>query len=174
MPEDVLDLTQVDVTVRLLQTLLDWRVRGVERLDIDSAAFYRRRRSLQCTSLREVLEEPPDLLPTTDAKPARMVLPIALLPKGPLLDLNIIGPDDVGGQLLVRTSIAERQAAATFAAAEDAGLDVTPSAWQAMVELMAFSEGPWRATARWWRTMSRRQHLFLRDEVPEPALRRTK
>ena len=166
MAEQPLDLAHTAVTVRLLERG-SWRVRAVERLEVDSAFLYRRRRSLQCGPLREVLSEDPSLLQEPAlADPARVVLPVALLPKGPLLDLDIRGPDGATGHLLVRSSIAEVETEFVLRAARDAGIpELSSDARRVMVELIALSEGPWRATDRPYRSLERRQRTYLADEV---------
>jgi hypothetical protein len=166
-----LDLTDASVTVALLESPV-WRVRSVERLDVDSAYLYRRRRSLQCGPLREVL--PANVAsagPDRGAAAARLVLPVALLPKGPLLDLDVLGPGGGEGHLLVRSAIAEREAEFVLRAAQQAGwAQPSPDLRRAVVELIAFSEGPWRATQRPWRTRGRRLRAYLADEVERTDL----
>ncbi|UAL30076.1 hypothetical protein K8W59_00495 [Nocardioides rotundus] len=106
MSEQLLNLVDDEhVTVTLLANPLDWRVRAVEEITVDTATSCLRRRSLQVAPLRahlgvEVPEE------TTHALLGLYVAPIR---RGPLLDFDVSGPE---GQawLLPRIEIADREA----------------------------------------------------------------
>lgn len=88
-PHEVLRSTST--TTRLLALPLEWRTRAVERLEFDAAGYLLRRRSLQIAPLRQLVA---DLLPSEDGPdgPVVVALPLALMPKGPLLDVDIRGP----------------------------------------------------------------------------------
>ena len=68
-----LDLTAVDITRRLLAEPEAWRERAVERLDVGSAEFVHRRRSLQVRPLRSLLA------PGSTLDTAVVVLPLVAL-----------------------------------------------------------------------------------------------
>ncbi len=94
-----------DVTVALLSDPLGWRVRVVEEIHIDSATSCTRRRSLQAAPLRDYLGR----LAPRRASHALLALNVAPMPRGPLLDFDVEGPDG-SAWLLPRTEIAARQA----------------------------------------------------------------
>jgi hypothetical protein len=93
-----------DVSVALLNNPLGWRVRVVEEITVDSATSCTRRRSLQVAPLREVLA---GLVPR-HATHALLALNVAPLPRGPLMDFDVSGPEGEAW-LLPRTEIAARQ-----------------------------------------------------------------
>jgi hypothetical protein len=161
-----LDLTSTAVTQALMTTADTWRVRAVERLDFDSADSCRRRRSLQVAPLRLVLEDSGLLhgRRARQAEFANLVLPVLLLPKGPLVDLDLAGP--LGpGQLIPRIAIAERQAATVVATARSVGLGFGDDGVLGLTHLLGFSEGPWRATAGRPRALERRRERYLLRET---------
>lgn len=120
MPEDLLDLVDDRATtVALLADPLAWRVRAVEHIDIDGAYSCRRRRSLQCGPLRRVIEAT-----TEPASVAFLAINIASVPRGPLLDLDVVGP--LGPAfLLPRQEIASRQAIFVSRLAASVGLPLS-------------------------------------------------
>ncbi len=93
------------VTVALLANPLGWRVRVVEEIHIDSATSCTRRRSLQSAPLRSLLGG----LAPRRATHALLALNVAPMPRGPLMDFDVEGPDG-DAWLLPRTEIAVRQA----------------------------------------------------------------
>ena len=109
------------VTVALLANPLDWRVRVVEEISIDAATTCTRRRSLQVAPLRQHLSaEVP-----AGSTHALLVLPVAPMPRGPLLDFDAQGPDG-DGWVLPRLEIAERQSLYLTEVAASCGQEVTP------------------------------------------------
>lgn len=135
-----------DVTAALAAPL-DWRVRVVEQIDVDSPSQTYRRRSLQRQPLRpEVAQDAaiPSSPAGDTATHALLALPVAPVPKGPLLDFGVYGPDGKPALLLPRAEIAARQVLLLARQAEKAGLVLTPGA-AAVVELaFAFTDAPWR------------------------------
>jgi hypothetical protein len=93
------------VTAALLAHPLDWRVRVVEEIVVDSAASCLRRRSLQIAPLRDVLSG----FINPEHSHALIAINVAPVPRGPLLDFDVHGPS---GQawLLPRVEIAAREA----------------------------------------------------------------
>lgn len=152
---DVLDLTaDREATVALLDRPLEWRTRVVEQVDIDSPTGTLRRRSVQCEPLRPVLASAGVPLGDGTATRARIVVPIAPVPKGPLLDFDVTGPDGTSALLLSRGEIAFRELGVVRVLAERAGLGLSDDA-AAVAELaIGFTDGPWRQfrrgrTRRW-------------------------
>ncbi|WP_146244063.1 hypothetical protein [Curtobacterium sp. MCBD17_013] len=97
------------ITAWLIARGLDWRVRSVEAITVDSATSCSRRRSLQATPLRTVLADVPGLQLDADTSHAFIALNVATVPRGPLVDFDIEGP--LGDAwLLPRQEIAARQA----------------------------------------------------------------
>jgi hypothetical protein len=143
MADQPLDLTSSEVTRRLLRDPRDWRERAVETLRVGSAQFVMRERSLQCRPLFGIVE---DLLggQASPAAGAFVVLPLALLPKQPLLEFGVEGPS---GQpvLLRRPEIAEREAALLEGYAREAGLAMNGSITTLLPILLGFTEGSWAA-----------------------------
>lgn len=92
------------VTASLLANPLGWRVRVVEEILVDSATSCTRRRSLQAGPLREVLGTKVPRRVTH----ALLALNVAPMPRGPLMDFDVKGPEG-DAWLLPRTEIAERQ-----------------------------------------------------------------
>jgi hypothetical protein len=136
-----LDLTgNKDVTVALLADPSAWRVRVVEQIDVDSPVSVLRRRSLQCAPLRPVLRE---LLRGPDRE-ALLVLPYALVPKGPLLDFDVTGPGGSAAFLVQRVDIATREIALLDAMATAAGLPLPPAARVVVEAALGYTEVQWR------------------------------
>lgn len=109
------------LTTDLIAGPLDWRVRIVEHVEVDTATSCRRRRSLHCLPLRSIL--PPNAAQlAAGADTALVVLNVASVPRGALLDLDVSGPDGSPAFLLPRAEIASREADYLRAAALDADL----------------------------------------------------
>lgn len=104
------------LTARLLASPLDWRVRVVEEVSVDAASSCLRRRSLQVAPLRSHLQGSV----ADDDTHALIGLYVAPIPRGPLLDFDVSGPE---GEcwLLPRVEIAERQALYLAELAKSAG-----------------------------------------------------
>lgn len=158
---DVLDLTaDREATAVLLDRPLEWRTRVVEQVDIDSATGTLRRRSVQCEPLRPVLDAAGLRLGDGAATRARIVLPVAPVPKGPLLDFDVTGPDGKSALLLSRGEIAFRELGVVRALADRAGVAFSDDA-AAVVELaIGFTDGPWR------QFRGRRRRRWLPDDSP--------
>lgn len=83
-PNNSLDLIEDDrVLFRLMENPRAWRLRSVERIDLPSALWEERRRSVHVHSLREML----DLSPADEC--ARLILPIGAVPRNVRIDLDI-------------------------------------------------------------------------------------
>lgn len=97
------DLTgSTSAVCRLLDRPYDWRVRAVERIEMGSATSCMRRRSLLVAPLRDVIG---GLLPRHGRiESARLTLPVASFPKGPLVDFDVTAADQPA-QLLPRAEV---------------------------------------------------------------------
>ncbi len=138
MSAPALDLTSQEVTTTLLLNPIDWRERAVETFRLGSAEFVTRERSLQCRCLRALLQADPS------AGTALVVLPLGLLPKQPLVDLDVKGP--LGQTILLRRpEIAVREAALVENLTSDAGLDLGHDVRTLLPLLLGFTDGNWRA-----------------------------
>lgn len=169
MTAQAVDLSgSVEATVRLLAEPYEWRLRAVEHIDIDSATHCLRRRSLHCEPLRTLLGDLPGV---ADAAEALVVVPVASLPKGPLLDLDLKGPGDGAPLLLPRAAIAEREAAYVQLAAASAGLAVPGELLTLLTYVFGFAEGPWQSV-RIGRSRAEALQLYvasgLGDRAPNP------
>jgi len=140
------DLTDiVEVTTLLLAEPLAWRVRVVEQIDIDTASGTRRHRSLQSAPLRSLIRGAAriDEGDRSAAVKALLVLPIAPMPKGPLLDLDMEGPEGSTPFLLPRGEIAARELALVAKQALDASLTLSPAVRPLIESALGFTEGLW-------------------------------
>ena len=141
------DLTSnVDVTVALLNDPWAWKVRVVEQIDVDSPESARRRRSLQCAALRPVIAHAASLKPVTGAKgpdEALVVVPIAPIPKGPLLEFDLEGPGGSQAFLVQRADIATRETAFIARAARGVGHAVPASVLQMVEAALGFAGAHW-------------------------------
>ena len=93
------------VTVAMVADPWSWRIRAVEEISVDTATTCLRRRSLQGAPLRPLLGD----RVSADATHALVGLYVAPMPRGPLLEYDVTGPDDGPASLLPRVEIAERQ-----------------------------------------------------------------
>ncbi len=118
------------------------RVRAVEHLTVESATTCRRRRSLQCAPLRSLL---PDGLVVEDEEEAFVVLNIASVPRGALLDLNLEGPGDTPCFLLPRPEIARRQAEYLLDLVDELELRIDDGVADLLRAVLARSRGSGRA-----------------------------
>lgn len=100
-----------DITRLLIAEPLEWRVRAVDEVIIDSASGAHHTRSLQVGSLDEVLAKHPGppVVPA-DEETILIALPLATVARGPLLEFSVEGPYGQGW-LLPRLEIARREAA---------------------------------------------------------------
>ena len=137
----MLDLTANHaVTTELLLHPLDWRARAVEQLEIASADRCLRRRSLQCAPLRTVLDRVASL---GDAEEVFVVLHIATVPRGPLLDFDVEGPDGSSAFLLPRGEIAARQLDFLKAVMDQVPLRLTADQLTFVSALLSFPLDNW-------------------------------
>jgi hypothetical protein len=138
-----IDLTSAEVTSRLLRNPRDWRERAVEGLRVGSARFVHRERSLQCRPLFHLVSD----LVAPGARPSStgfVVLPLALMPKQPLISFEVSGPGSPP-VLLRRPDIADREARLIQAYAAEAGLHLGDDVLDALPVLLGFTEGSWAA-----------------------------
>lgn len=136
---DVLDLTAVAVTTDLLLEPLRWRERVVEEVVLDSADYVRRRRTLQVSTLREVLA-----LDDRESTEARLILPLLTLEKRPLPHFDVRSPHD-DAVLLRRFDGARREAALVVRYLDELDLPVSEPLEGLLREGLAFDDGAWRA-----------------------------
>lgn len=141
------DLTSnIDVTVALIADPWAWKVRVVEQIDVDSPASARRRRSLQCATLRPVIAAAAALASAKDADEpdeALVVVPIAPIPKGPLLEFDVEGPGGSPAFLVQRADIASREASFLGACARDVGRPLSPRVLAIVEATLGFTESHW-------------------------------
>ena len=141
------DLTSnVDVTVALLNDPWAWKVRVVEQIDVDSPESARRRRSIQCAALRPVIADAAGLAPVDGGKgpdEALVVVPIAPIPKGPLLEFDLQGPGGSQAFLVQRADIATREAAFVARAAREVGCAVPASVLPMVEAALGFTGAHW-------------------------------
>jgi hypothetical protein len=130
-------IDNTDVTVTLIEHPLDWRVRVVEELVIDSATSCTRRRSLQAAPLRPLLDE---FLPA-ESTHALLALNVAPMPRGPLFDFDLQGPCG-DAWLLPRTEIAARERAYLTKLAKSCGEVVSPRLRSLLDAILGFT-GEW-------------------------------
>lgn len=136
-----------EVTAALLGAPLEWRVRVVEQIDVDSPTGTHRRRSLQTQPLRPVIAAAvgvSDAQAASVATHALLALPVAPVSKGPLLDFDVYGPAGESALLLPRAEIAARQVLLLAAQAEEAGVPITAAAAMVAEQAFAFTDAPWR------------------------------
>lgn len=142
-----LDLSSnLDVTCALVADPWAWKVRVVEQIDVDSPESTFRRRSLQCAALRPVIADAAGLpVDKGEGAAARalMVVPIAPIPKGPLLDLDIEGPGGTPAFLVQRADIASREALFIVSASTRLGVDVPPAVAALIEAALGFTEAQW-------------------------------
>lgn len=163
-PEPV-DLTAMAVTTRLLAEPRAWRERAVERLDVGSAQFIRRRRTLQVRRLRPLLGQAPA---SASYDTALLVLPLATLPKRPLIDLDLHGP--TGDLVLLRRpEVAEREAALVEHYAEEAGLPIPPLVDGVVPTLLGFTDGAWRDVRAESGSVLQAEQRYLEQGLDQPV-----
>lgn len=134
---DRLDLTDDEVVTRaLIRKPLEWRVRIVERVEFDTATTCLRKRSVQSAPLRTSL---PQHLSDTTAKRALMNVYFGSVPRGPLLEFDVEGPDGRPAYLLPRSAIASYEGGYLREVAEEAGLVIAGLVPELIVALLAHS-----------------------------------
>lgn len=125
-----------EATAALLAHPLEWRTRAVEHIEIDGESSCRRRRSLQCAPLRELLPGTP-----RGAKFAMLALNVAPVPRGPLFEFDVTGP--IGpAYLLPRQEIASRQALFIRDLADSAGLPISDQCVDFLVAMFGMPRTP--------------------------------
>lgn len=128
------------ITTALLLDPLAWRVRVVEQLRLVSGTGCIRRRSLQCAPLRSLVQ--PREVSWKGATEATLVLNVAPVPRGPLLDFDVWGP--LGSAwLLPRHEIATRQTDYLISLAHSAGISVGRDEQRLLEAMLGFAEGSW-------------------------------
>lgn len=130
-----------DISIALLHKP-DWRLRAVERIDLTSASWADRRRSIHVTPLREILGNDVHRCHTH----ARIVLPVGNFPRGPLLDFNLKVAEEPAF-LLPRKEHSRIQAGYLAFLAEEAGIITDATTWPLkplLMEIFNFTNGYWR------------------------------
>ena len=131
------------LTTALIARPLDWRVRIVEHVEIDRATSCLRRRSLQALPLRTLLPSSAAQA-AQDATTALVVLNVASVPRGALLDLDVNGPENAPAFLLPRAEIASRETDFLLALVEDSGLgSVDEDVRQLMEAVLGYTSTGW-------------------------------
>ena len=97
----------------------EYRLRAVDEVTLETEGLYRLRRSVHLAPLREVLEDPGVVVA---AGKGPVVLPLSLLPKSPLLEFDVTGPDGKPALLVSRRDTSNRQTELLLALAEIAGV----------------------------------------------------
>jgi hypothetical protein len=140
----VTDLTSKnEIPITLLAQPYEWRVRAVEQIEVLSAQACLRRRSLQVLPLRTLMT---GLIPTADER-ARIVLPVASMPKGPVnrFDIEVDGGP---AHMIPRVAIADIEAAYLEHLSHEAGLELVPVVRSVLPFLLGFTTGPWEQWLR--------------------------
>lgn len=163
-----LDLTSPEVTRRLLAHPRAWRERAVERLQIGSAEFVHRHRSLQCRPLFPLVYDLVAGAPPSAT--AFVVVPLGLLPKQPLLQFDVHGPAGPA-TLIRRPDIAAREALLLEAYAAEAGLPVSAALREVLPVLLSLTEGSWAAVKTQARRWQDPVDLYLRQGLTQPVSR---
>ncbi|HYQ76401.1 hypothetical protein [Cellulomonas sp.] len=125
-----------EATAALLAHPLEWRTRAVEHIEIDGESSCRRRRSLQCAPLQELLPGA-----ARRAKFAMLALNVAPVPRGPLFEFDVTGPFGAA-YLLPRQEIALRQALFIRDLAESAGFPVSDQCVDFLVAMFGMPRTP--------------------------------
>ena len=150
-----------DVTAALLLRPLDWRVRAVEQLVIESATSCRRARSLQSAPLAPVLGSVVDL---AEAERAWVALNVAPMPRGPLFDFNIEGPFGQAS-LLPRPEIASREAVFIGELADAAGVSPAPMVSSLLSVALGFTADDWSVKSE--ADLARYLNDGIGDDLPD-------
>lgn len=119
--EAPVELTDWQVTVLLLDVPEEWRQRAVEEVSLQTEGLYRVRRSVQFAPLLDVVEEAGFRV---EKKEQAAVLPLWLMPKAPLLEFDITGPDGKPAHLVSRTDTSLRQVEFLAALSGIEGVDI--------------------------------------------------
>ncbi|WP_406185884.1 hypothetical protein [Streptomyces sp. NBC_01006] len=128
------------VAIALLDDL-DWRVRAVERIDLTSASWSDRKRSIHAKPLRSWL---PPSIKEGAAKEKRVYLPIGNFPKGPLLDFSVTVADRQG-YLLTRKEHADIHVHYMQLLAAEAGVPMDAAQLDPLLSaIFSFATSPWQ------------------------------
>lgn len=161
----VLDLTEHWPTTRaLLRDQLAWRVRSVEQLTVGSARLCRRHKSLQIAPLARVLDLP---VPLEGPRSARLLLPVELIGKRPLLDFNVT-VDSRPAYLVPRVATSELQAAHVVDLAQLDRVEISQNAIDFITSICEFTPSVWKRYARRRPFLPRTRTLnaYIRDALP--------
>lgn len=135
---DKFDESDAEAIAVLLLKDPKWRVRAVERIDLTSASWCDRRRSVHVKALESFL--PSEFV--SGRKRARLYVPIGSFPKGPLLDFSV----SVAGApafLLPRNEHARIHVEYVKFLAAQAGITVRPSLESLLAAIFGFASNPW-------------------------------
>lgn len=135
---DGLDKSDAETVATFLLKDPRWRVRAVERIDLTSASWCERRRSVHVKALESFL--PPEFV--GGRKSARLYVPIGNFPKGPLLDFSV----NVAGQqafLLPRNEHALIHVEYVKLLAAEAGIVMDGSLEPLLAGVFGFASNPW-------------------------------
>ncbi|WP_206446482.1 hypothetical protein [Agrococcus sp. KRD186] len=152
------------MTVELLSRPLDWRVRVVEEIVVESATSCLRSRSLQVSPLRRLLRRHV----RRNATHALLAMNVAPMPRGPLLDFSVEGPEG-SGWLLPRVEIAERQALYLESLAKQIRLETSPQLHGLLVAICGFT-GEWIGDSLDRATLERYLELGVGEVLPKDAV----
>lgn len=134
-----LDLSSsVEAVMTLLDTEIDWRARSVEHLTFTTELTCLARRSVQVTPLNRFLPRLEGSL--EKARVARLVLPIGMFPKRPLLDFDV-RVDERAAYLLKRVDIADLQAEYVIRSLE--GRKPSEALRSLITSICEFTPGQW-------------------------------
>ncbi|MBB2903095.1 hypothetical protein FHR75_003937 [Kineococcus radiotolerans] len=158
------------LTTMLIARPLDWRVRIVEHIEVDTATSCHRRRSLQAAPLRTLLPES-TMRAAAGAKTALVLLNVASVPRGALLDLDLVGPDDAAAFLLPRGEIARREGDYLETLAHDAGLPIDGRLRALLDAMLSYTSTGWKLGTT--QELSANAHGYLQDGFGKPLPEQT-
>lgn len=149
--KEVVDLrknktTAMRLSIGLLENPSKWRKRAVERIDLTSASFAERKKSIECAPLRDVLNDIAGYLPRIRShhKRAKLWLPIGNFPKGPLIDFDLRIAEEPGF-LLTKDLHSEIHANRILRLARTARITTHhPTLEVALKEIFGFTTGLWQ------------------------------
>jgi hypothetical protein len=139
----------------------EWRSRSVEDVSLGSERWITSRRSLQVAPLFDFLR---GFLCCDDVEQATLLLPVATLPKGPLLSFDVTAPDLVTAYLPKRRVLAEREAHFVVATAAAHDIAVSARLQELLTAICEFTPGIWQG---WDRDQPNPLHSYLSDAVQQ-------
>lgn len=171
VPATAVDLAEdVESTTTLLRDSSNWRTRVTEQVDIDKALSYRSTRTLQIAPLLETLT--PHLTERrVKFSEVTIALPVATLPKGPLVNFDARGGSGEA-LLLMRAVTAERQCHFILRSASAIGVHADERVSGTIEAICAFTPGVWRkvrGSHRGWNAERRALSIYLRDGLGFPV-----